>query len=121
VFRIPIIGDAQLVRLRPNFLTSTEQVFIESNDLCFRVTPYSDQLSILNARKNEALNNIRSHYNVAAAQIRQFDEQLGQSACAHFRARKAELLRRHAVMEQIGIPLSRRRDTPETYSIPAGR
>lgn len=122
VVTIPYEGNRSLFRLRPSTysfgsLTAT----IGTDSLVFAYERLPHETSNLRVEIKRDLDSLKKHLGRVASDVSNFDERIRTTAEHAIEARRKRLHDAQATAQQLGFPLQRRSDAPQTYAAPEVR
>ena len=118
-YHIPFSGNKALFYYSPSYTPShTAEVTIEDGCVCFEIINFRFDLDEIDRKADRILNKIRSVLPSITEKIDRYNASLDGHARNAFRPRKEYVLRRHDFASSLKVPLKKRDDVPETFSIP---
>ncbi len=119
---VPFTGDPQLFRVRPNPHTSILPMGdIEGNNLIITVSGKDMQPDQVKARLNEQIKVIEEYLNWQRRNTVSFNDSIREFARAFIDRRRAKLLADQNLVADLGFPLKKRDDAPQTFAAPVQR
>lgn len=121
VFYLPFSGDPNLLSFRPNrSLMWSFQISIKGNSICFelRHNLMSDGLNEIIREKESILKNIKIQLGYLSNDIEIFNSSLLPVIRETFISTKQRYLTRREMEAFLGVPIRKKKNTPETFSIP---
>lgn len=121
-FVVPFEGDGSIFSYRAStFLASPPLGIVNDSELCLTYLREDHDADAVKAQLRRDLSEIRQCLKFAANDIVAHNSSLRADAAGRIEARKEKLLKDRAMVAAIGFPLTRRRDAPKTYAVPAVR
>lgn len=118
-FRLPFTGDVTLLKLRPSrFFMNTIDLFPDEDCLCFKKIDFNDMDRVRRDAESE-VNFICQYVDMIRHDVEGFNMGLPNRIRDAVRDRRARIQKRHEQVAALGIPIVRKEDAAETYSVPA--
>ena len=126
VVRVPFDGDPDLFQFRPStydFNPPRARILAHDAALEFSQTSPQDEANAqsIQQRIDRMVMSVERYLNHIRQDCEGWNSQLPRVATECVQARKRRLLEQSSLLEQLGIPLKRRGDTPHSISIPVNR
>jgi hypothetical protein len=121
VYHLPFKGNPSLLKVKPslnyNFHSSGVQFFIEGLEVRFELENHNgaDQVRAIASSVTKSLKDMLK---AITEETENYNVLLLGSIKQQFERRKKRILSRHEVAASLGVPIKKRDDLPETYSIP---
>jgi hypothetical protein len=117
---VPFDGDPDLFELRPNSFTSNPpRAAIQGQDLVKTFTfPTDTQRPDIKVEMEYLLSVVQQWSGWSTDAVSQHNAELEQLARETIQTRRERVLGDHAHLDDLGIPVRRRSDAPETYAAP---
>lgn len=119
VYHVPFTGNHDLLRCKPNKrLLWTKKVYIKDRHLCFEVINFNNNSEEIKNEANHIIKTIEKQARNVEEQVEEHNNQLKRNIEQIFQARKQKILNKNSLMASLGVPIKKRKEIPETYSIP---
>lgn len=123
-FHIPFQGELELIRFQPNpgLMWShefTHEVIDGGQVLSFEIVNFSNDPEHVKREKDSIVNSFSSQMGNIRNQVNGFNTSLRQEIESRFQTRKKDLLSKSDFLTQLGVPVKKNPNTPETFSVPA--
>lgn len=123
-FHLPFSGDVEILKFRPNPSVLWTNEFIhtatsQGEELLFEVINFNDNLDDFNRRVNSIIDPLRTQLGHISKQVESYNSSLRQEATSLFQKRKEDLKKKGGFISQLGIPVRKVKNLPETFSIPS--
>jgi hypothetical protein len=119
-YHLPFKGNNTLLKCEPSSrLMWTLQVQIIEKAVCFDLVDFHDDVAQI---KNEAQSNmgsIRKQAENVRKQVQGYNSSLRKFAEQTFQDRKRTLLKKNDKLAKLGVPIKKKDDVPETFSVPS--
>ena len=118
-FYIPFSGDPGLFKLQPStFNFNPPQAEVRDSEIVMiygRTTSEADQIE---SEFKSELANLKKYLKWVEQNVTSFNSSIRETASQGIKVRREKILRDRDLVENIGFPLRRRKDTPNTYIAP---
>ncbi len=119
VFHIPISGDSEMIRLGSNVHYDTHfKGYFEDGHLCFEVIDFYRDTERIKRAGEELKTKLSSQYQRYCQAIEKYNSSLNEKIKGIFSTRKQKILDKYGRLASIGVPLKKKENLPQTYSIP---
>lgn len=121
-YRIPFVGNSDFFKMMPSSqrILWTEDVYIKDSCLCYDFAWFEkNNPDFVKRQIDEFSRRFEQQYSFIFNDIIRYNSQLEASTKATFAKRKSAFLQKNDALASIGIPLRRRTDTPNTFSVPS--
>ena len=124
VYHLPFTGDISFLQYWPNprilWTTVVEHTSSpsEGDYLSFEVINFLQDVEQVKRESNQIISNLQIQVQHIKNQINGFDTNLETEIRQHFQARKKDLIAKSDFVSQLGIPIRKNPNTPETFSVP---
>lgn len=116
---IPFSGNNQLLNMCPTMRPHlTIEVTVEGQEITFELINWECNPDEMNKIIKGEVNKIKTQLQNIDIEIDKFHNSIEDFALPIFNDKKQNIINRSQYAEQIGIPIKRRSDTPETFAIP---
>jgi hypothetical protein len=116
---IPFSGDPRFFKITPTSYTlNPPRGQIKNGELQLEYTQANADPTAIKQQYEQDLRQIKTYLQSLAASADQFNSSLSALVRAALQARKSRLLAAAGVVAALGLPLKRRSNVPETYSVP---
>jgi hypothetical protein len=120
--RVPFAGETELFYARPNIMSSSPpRAVVEGNELVLRYDSPSDAPRDVRPLVDRALLEIEQYLGWQRTLLDTHNNALAAAAAQAIEQRRARLLAQSQRAAELGIPIKRRDDAPQTYTIPTVR
>ena len=122
-YEIPFEGNGDLFLCQANTrsMAGPPSAHVDGQSLILEHVTASPDPQAIKASLGRELGTIRTHLGWVNADISAFNSSLRETARARINERRARLLRDQGVAAALGIPLKRRDNVPQTFSVPEVR
>lgn len=120
--RVPFEGEAELLYSKADrFSTNPPRAVVERNELVLRYDTPADAPRDVRSLVDHTLAEIEKHIGWQAVMLAAHNDGLPGAAAQAIEQRRARLLAQSRRAMELGIPIKRRDDAPQTYTIPTTR
>src|SRR6266496_2908189 len=121
-YHIPVSGDSELLQCVPNpRVLMTHEVSLEAGAICFEVIDFDGNADDIKRQADSIIDTLKTQSGHLANNVARFNNSLSQEAETAFKARKDELLKRTSTLSELGVPIRKAANIPQTFSVPAQR
>jgi hypothetical protein len=121
-YHVPFTGDAELLKCKPGtWMMSAPKVFVEGGCICFDIINWSDNADEIRRSADNTINTISSNAHNVSVQVSNFNSQLPTQANALFLARREQLKKQNSVLLDLGVPIRKSANFPESFAVPVAR
>jgi hypothetical protein len=119
---IPFTGEPAFFHIRPStFSLNPPRAEVANGELRLTYTRTDPDTASIKASYDADVKAIKEHLRFLASAAEQFHRELPGQVRSAIQARKQRVLAADGVAASIGLPLKRRADAPNTYSVPVRR
>lgn len=119
ILHLPLSGNPALARCGPSIhYTGHFKGYIEDGYLCFEAIDFYGDAERIRQEWQEVKTKLKSQYQQYCQTIEKYNSSLRGNIEGIFRTRKQKILDRHGRLASIGVPIKKKEDIPQTYSIP---
>ena len=120
VYHLPYTGNQSLLECSPTreYLMWTTGVFLDKQCLCFEVVSLRDNAEEIKRKAQEIIDNLKTQLGYLGSEIDRFNNSLPMAVKQLFQERKQRLHNKNKMVADLGVPVKKREDLPETYTIP---
>jgi hypothetical protein len=120
--RIPFEGESELLYAKANsYSMSPPRAIVEKNEIVLRYDTPADQPRNIREAVDHTIREIEQHLGWQRSMIDAHNQSLFAAAELAVRQRRERLLAQSQRAEALGIPIRRRADAPQTYTLPSVR
>lgn len=117
---IPFEGDEVLFRCRPSeSLGGGKRGVLDSGWLCFEIANYNNDANEIRREYENTTAWIERQLGNLAREAVRYNRSLEELAAREFRTRKQNILDKANMLAELGVPIRRRDNLPETFAIPS--
>ena len=118
-YHIPFSGDGGLLQLRPSSgIAWTINVTISGGEILFDIVNWRDDPEEIRQEAQSTIDHIRRLAESVQAQTEQWNTRLRSELEQIVGQRKAEMQKQNALIEQLGVPIKRSENVPDTFAVP---
>lgn len=124
IFHIPFSGDINILDYAPNprILWTCQLTHNQSSDteeeICFEIINFSNDAEALKRESDNVIQNLTTQIGHITKQIEGHNANLKNEVTQRLKERKKDLLNKSDFLSQLGIPIRKKDNLPETFSIP---
>ena len=119
IYHFPYTGNEDLFQYAPsNYLSWGKEVFLSDQCFCFEVVSLSGNPDEMKENVGKVISDLKTQLEYLAPELEKFNDQLPTIIKELFQDRKQEILDKHQFVASLGVPVKKREDLPETYTIP---
>ena len=120
VYHLPYTGNLYLLECSPTreYLMWTTEVFLDEQCLCFEVVSLRDNAEEIKRKAQEIIDNLKTQLGYLVSEVDRFNNSLPMAVKQLFQERKQRLRNKNQMIADLGVPVKKREDLPETYAIP---
>lgn len=119
IFHLPFTGEVELLRFQPSpGLIWSHEITHSPGELLFEVINFSNNGDQVKRDKDSVVGNLTTQIGHITNQVNGFNNSLKQEIEARFQARKKDLLSKNDFLSQLGVPVRKNTNVPETFSVP---
>ena len=124
IFHIPFSGDINILYYAPNprILWTCQLTHNQSSDteevICFEIINFSNDAEALKRESNSVIQSLTTQVGYITKQIDGHNANLKNEVTQRLNERKKDLLNKSDFLSQLGIPIKKKNDLAETFSIP---
>lgn len=122
IFYVPYTGDIRVLGLRPNTFSSNIGSTIEfderENALVFKLINFHNDAALIKQEFEQNLNRIFGTYGHLKEMITGYNESLTSVIKSELERRKQKLMSTKNFLSELGVPVKKKSDTSNTFSIP---
>jgi hypothetical protein len=122
-FFVPVSGNIEVLKYFPGLNTITlgggsTYFEVENNGLKLEVVDYyNDPIKVKQTFDENVTNSLRK-YTDLLADIKQFNKEISSHIVDKIRERKSKFLKKNDFMSALGVPLKKKSDASQTFSVP---
>lgn len=118
-YHIPFHGNPELLRCTPSSrLMNTYKVTIENGCICFNIINFYNNPEDIKNQSQQTQNLILQQSQNAISEVNGYNSQLENKIKTLLQDRKQKILREKNLLLSLGVPVRKKEDVPQTYSIP---
>lgn len=122
-FFVPITGNSEVLKYFPGLNTITigggsTNFEVENNNLKLEVIDFSNDPNKVKQIFDENVKNSHRKFNDLLLDIKMFNDSLNGHIIGKIRERKSKFLQKNEFMSSLGVPLKKKSDTSQTFSVP---
>ena len=122
-FFVPITGNSEVLKYFPGLNTITigggsTNFEVENNNLKLEVIDFSNDPNKVKQIFDENVKNSHRKFNDLLLDIKMFNNSLSVHITGKIRERKSKFLQKNEFMSSLGVPLKKKSDTSQTFSVP---
>jgi hypothetical protein len=122
-FFVPITGNSEVLKYFPGLNTITigggsTNFEVENNNLKLEVIDFSNDPNKVKQIFDENVKNSHRKFNDLLLDIKMFNDSLSGHITGKIRERKSKFLQKNEFMSSLGVPLKKKSDTSQTFSVP---
>lgn len=118
-YHIPFEGPRELLRCIPRTrIVWTTSVTVEHHSICFEIINFYNDANIIKNEADHIISNLKKQVANIKQDIENYNSSLHQKAQEIFQSRKQHILTKHDLLAALGVPIKKRDDLPQTFSIP---
>ena len=119
VYHLPIEGDIDLFRYQPNpSLLWTEEVTIIDGSMKFEILSLNESKDEIKNEAEHIMLNLRTQLAHVLRDVDGFKRGLENSIKSMIQARKQHFLDKQSLLNSLGVPVRKRSDLPQTFTVP---
>ena len=119
IYHLPYSGNEDLFKYAPSSeLSWGTEVFLDNQCFCFEVVSLSGNAEEMKENAQKIIDDLKIQLEYLAPKLEKFNDQLPTIIKELFQERKQEILDKHQFVASLGVPVKKREDLPETYTIP---
>ena len=119
IYHLPYSGNEALFPYAPsNQLSLGTEVFLHEQCLCFEVISLSGNPEEMKENAEKVISDLKTQLKYLAPELEKFNDRLPSIIKGLFKERKQKILDKHQFIVNLGVPVKKREDLPETYAIP---
>jgi hypothetical protein len=119
-FNVPYSGNSDLLSYRPStFTLSPPRAYINSNMLVLRFVQFYDDVQRINKEYESFINSLQGMVNNLNNDIRQYNGVLEPHILNIVNLRKEEILKRREQYASLAVPIRKKDNVSNTFSIPS--
>lgn len=126
IFHLPFTGDINMLDYMPNpslmwtpVITHTTSP--EGEEITFELVNFSNDAETIKRESDSVINNLSTQLGHIKNQIIGYNSSLKQEIVKQIQDRKNDLQKKSDFISQLGVPVRKKADLPETFSIPTPR
>ncbi len=122
-FFVPVSGNSEVLKYFPGLNTITmgggiTNFEVENSNLKLEVVDFNNDPNKVKQEYDENVNNSHRKYNEILSDIRQFNKELSSHISGKIAARKSKFLHKNEFMSSLGVPLKKKTEASQTFSVP---
>mgnify|MGYP000379089765 FL=1 len=122
-FFVPTTGNSEVLKYFPGLNTITigggsTNFEVENNNLKLEVIDFSNDPNKVKQIFDENVKNSHRKFNDLLLDIKMFNDSLSGHITGKIRERKSKFLQKNEFMSSLGVPLKKKSDTSQTFSVP---
>jgi hypothetical protein len=122
-FFVPTTGNSEVLKYFPGLNTITigggsTNFEVENNNLKLEVIDFYNDPNKVKQIFDENVNNSHRKFNDLLLDIKMFNNSLSVHITGKIRERKSKFLQKNEFMSSLGVPLKKKSDTSQTFSVP---
>ncbi len=120
-FHLPVAGELAILKMIPNprKMRTVPVSFDGTGEISFEVSGSSDDIESVIREKDSILGLISDQQTTANSQVRTHNLSVKDKVTSIFQERKKEILKQMDTISAIGVPLKRKEQVNETFTVPA--
>lgn len=119
-YHIPYAGNAELLRRKPStFVMWTTDIIVERDEICFDIIDFYNDAKKIKEEADLTLNRLATQLSHVREQVDAYNSSLEMQVKKTLQARKTHLLKKNDILSELGVPVRKRDDVPETFSVPS--
>lgn len=120
IYHIPYSGNGVLFKRKPStYIMWTTDVYLKDGFLNFELVGFSDDTGRIKQDAEDIIDKLKIQYGHIVKQIENYNNDLPKYVEDIFKKRKQAILKKNDMLASLGVPIRKRDDTPQTFSIPA--
>lgn len=122
-FFVPVTGNSEVLKYFPGLNSITigggsTNFEVENNNLKLEVVDFYNNPSKVKQIFDENVNNSQRKYDDLLLDIKMFNNSLSTHISGKIRERKSKFLQKNEFMSSLGVPLKKKSDISQTFSVP---
>lgn len=122
-FHLPFTGDVQILNFAPNprILWTQEikhSISDDGEELSFEIINFSNDPETIKRESEHTISSLKTQLGHIKNQVDAYNSNLKQDIISLLKERKDQIIKNSDFLSQLGIPVRKRDNLPETYSIP---
>ena len=118
-FFVPFSGDPELFNCRPStFILNPPRAEVVQSEIVFSYERTAEDAADVRSAFEHDLQRVEENLTRVANEVERFNSTIESKASEQIGARREKLLKVRGIVEDLGFPLKRRKDSPVTYSSP---
>lgn len=120
IYHLPYTGNMSLLECSPTqeYLMWTTEVFLDKQCLCFEVVSLSDNAEEIKSKAQKIIDKLKTQHKYLMSEVDRFNHSLPTVVKQLFQERRQRLRNKNKLVADLGVPVKKREDLPETYVIP---
>ncbi len=120
IYHLPYTGNQALLKCRPGkeYLMWITEAFLDNQCLCFEVLSLRENTEEIKRNANQIIDNLKTQLGYLIAEVNRFNENLPTAIKQLFQKRKQRFLDKNEKLAALDVPIKKRENLPDTYTIP---
>ena len=119
IYHLPYSGCQALLECSPSGGPLwTTKMFLDNQCLCFEVVSLEENIEEIKGQSEKILNNLKTQFEYLITEVNRFNENLPTVIEQLFQERRQRFLDKNEKLAALDVPIKKREDLPETYTIP---
>ena len=125
IYHFPFSGDINVLDYVPNphILWTQEFIYDDSShdeaEITFEVVNFADDPEAVKRQSEQTVGSLKTQLRHISNQLRGHNESLRQEIIQRVRDRKNDLMKKSDFLSKLGVPVRKKENLPETFSVPA--
>lgn len=124
IYHFPFSGDVNVLDYMPNPRINWTEEFTyndsptDGGEINFEVINFTNDSEAIRRQSEQTIGNLKTQLGHIHNQLKGYNNSLRQEITQRVQARKNDLMKKSDFLSQLGIPVRKRDNLPETFSIP---
>lgn len=119
IYHIPFEGIPDIFIYTPSTkILWTTLVGISDTEIIFEIVNFHDDSEQINQEADSIISKIKKQFENITEEIDQHNGSIEKKAREAFESRKNQILKNNDLLASLNVPIRKRQDTPETFSVP---
>ena len=119
IYHLPYTGNESLLECYPSTrIAFTTEVFLDNQCLCFEVISLDENAEEIKGKAERILDDLKTQLGYLATEVDRYITSLPAVVKQLFQERRQYFLDKNQKLAFLGVPVKKREDLPETYTIP---